>query len=153
MEDDHAGDVVNLVGYDDERRDFYIPVFTLLKFIFYFGWLHVATILIDPFGNDDEDFDLNMMINRNMETGFMIVKEPQEEEVKEDTPDLQAKLKVALEKYRNEDHESDEPKWKVAIKKLLDVKKESVEPDRSSRLESVAVENNEGNNDDKEESD
>ena len=83
----------------------------------------------------------------------MIVKEPQEEEVKEDSPGLQAKLKVALEKYRNEDHESDEPKWKVAIKKLLDVKKESVEPDRSSRLESVAVENNEGNNDDKEESD
>ena len=146
MEDDHAGDVVNLVGYDDERRDFYIPVFTLLKFIFYFGWLHVATILIDPFGNDDEDFDLNMMINRNLETGFMIVKEPVEEEVMEDTPDEQAKLKEAIENYCNENQESDAPKWTEAIKKLLHVKQDNVEPDQSSLLESVAVENNDGNN-------
>ena len=146
MEDDHAGDVVNLVGYDGERVDFYVPVFTLLKFVFYFGWLHVATVLIDPFGNDDEDFDLNMMINRNLETGFMIVKEPLEEELKEDTPDVQAKLKEALEKYCNENQESDETQWKVGIKKLLNVKQENIKPDQSSRLESVAVENNDGNN-------
>ena len=32
---------VNLVGWDDEVIDFYVPVFTLLQFIFYFGWLQV----------------------------------------------------------------------------------------------------------------
>ena len=33
---------VNLVGYDNENGDFYVPIFTILQFIFYMGWLHVA---------------------------------------------------------------------------------------------------------------
>ena len=48
---------VNLVGYNDDYVDAPLPVFTLLKFMFYFGWLHVAEVLINPFGEDDEDFE------------------------------------------------------------------------------------------------
>ena len=33
---------VNLVGYNNEIGDFYVPIFTILQFIFYMGWLHVA---------------------------------------------------------------------------------------------------------------
>ena len=42
----------------------FIPLFAILKFIFYFGWLNVAETLINPFGEDDEDFDVNYLINR-----------------------------------------------------------------------------------------
>ena len=53
----------NLVGYDDHIIDFYVPVFSILKFIFYCGWLHVAQTLINPLGDDDDDFDINYIIN------------------------------------------------------------------------------------------
>ena len=58
---------VNRVGYDDATPDLYVPVrmtkkrfkepfsdyfidkvFTILQFIFYFGWLHVAEVIIRP---------------------------------------------------------------------------------------------------------
>ena len=41
-------------------------MFGILKFVFYFGWLNVAETLINPFGEDDEDFDVNYLINRNL---------------------------------------------------------------------------------------
>ena len=30
---------VNLVGYDDSIVDLFIPIFTILEFLFYMGWL------------------------------------------------------------------------------------------------------------------
>ena len=44
----------------------FIPLFGILKFVFYFGWLNVAETLINPFGEDDEDFDVNYLINREL---------------------------------------------------------------------------------------
>ena len=52
--------------YDETTHDMFIPLFGILKFIFYFGWLNVAETLINPFGEDDEDFDVNYLINRNL---------------------------------------------------------------------------------------
>ena len=51
--------------YTEPTHDMFIPVFAILKFIFYFGWLNVAETLINPFGEDDEDFDVNYLINRS----------------------------------------------------------------------------------------
>ena len=47
--------------------DYYFPLFTSLEFLFYVGWLKVAEALLNPFGEDDEDFDTNFMIDRNLQ--------------------------------------------------------------------------------------
>ena len=70
----------NLAGYDEGIEDFYVPVFTIIQFMFYFGWLKVAEILINPFGDDDDDFDLNYIVDRNHQVSHIMVddKDPEE---------------------------------------------------------------------------
>ena len=46
--------------------DLYIPIFTVLQFFFFMGLLKVAEQLINPFGDDDEDFELNWLIDRHV---------------------------------------------------------------------------------------
>ncbi|PSN36817.1 hypothetical protein C0J52_18103 [Blattella germanica] len=41
--------------------DLYFPIFTTLQFFFYMGWLKVAESLINPFGEDDDDFEVNWL--------------------------------------------------------------------------------------------
>ncbi|XP_072925042.1 bestrophin-2-like [Hemitrygon akajei] len=60
-------------GYAGHDIDLYIPVFTLLQFFFYAGWLKVAEQLINPFGEDDDDFETNHLIDRNFQVSMMAV--------------------------------------------------------------------------------
>ena len=39
------------------------------------GWFHVAEEIIDPFGNDDNDFNVNLFIDRNIKAAEYIVKD------------------------------------------------------------------------------
>ncbi|XP_013146486.1 PREDICTED: bestrophin-4 isoform X2 [Papilio polytes] len=59
--------------------DVYFPVFTALQFCFYVGWLKVAEVLINPFGEDDDDIELNWLIDRHIKAAYMIVDEMHEE--------------------------------------------------------------------------
>ncbi|XP_078451230.1 bestrophin-2a-like [Lampetra planeri] len=62
-------------GYPGHDLDLYIPVFTLLQFFFYAGWLKVAEQLINPFGEDDDDFEANWCVDRNLQVSLMGVDE------------------------------------------------------------------------------
>ncbi|MCL4121292.1 UNVERIFIED_CONTAM: hypothetical protein GTU68_049805 [Idotea baltica] len=61
--------------YDKHTIDFYVPVFTYLQFFFYMGWLRVAESLVNPFGEDDDDFEVNWLIDRNVQIAYLIVDE------------------------------------------------------------------------------
>ncbi len=43
-----------------------LPIWTALEFFFYMGLLKAAEQMVCPFGDDDEDFDLNFLIDRHV---------------------------------------------------------------------------------------
>merc|ERR1712018_22246 len=44
----------------------FIPIFLILRFIFYVGWLEVAEAIENPFGNDEDDFHICQLVSRHL---------------------------------------------------------------------------------------
>jgi len=44
----------------------FVPIFLILKFIFFFGWLEVAEALENPFGDDEDDFQTCELLSRHV---------------------------------------------------------------------------------------
>lgn len=47
-----------------------IPIMTMLQYLFYVGWMKVAEGLLNPFGEDDDDFECNFLIDKNFSVSF-----------------------------------------------------------------------------------
>lgn len=63
----------------NEEPNIYIPVVCYLQFLFYLGWLRVAETLLNPFGDDDQDFEIIQMITRNIQVSRQIVSDMSEQ--------------------------------------------------------------------------
>uniref|UniRef100_A0A1B6LHQ2 Bestrophin homolog n=1 Tax=Graphocephala atropunctata TaxID=36148 RepID=A0A1B6LHQ2_9HEMI len=53
---------------------------SLSNFIIYVGLMKVATVMLNPFGEDDDDFELNATVDRHITAAYMIVDEMHEDE-------------------------------------------------------------------------
>eukprot|EP00081_Caenorhabditis_elegans_P017141 NP_497218.2 Bestrophin homolog 17 [Caenorhabditis elegans] len=55
------------------QMDWPVPIMTVLEFIFVIGWMKVAEVLLNPLGEDDDDFEVNSIIDNNISRGMAIV--------------------------------------------------------------------------------
>ena len=56
--------------FDTHTPDLIFPIHTLVELLCYMGWIKVAETLLNPFGDDDEDFNVNYLIDRNLQVKF-----------------------------------------------------------------------------------
>lgn len=98
----------------------YFPFFTALQFCFYVGWLKVAEVLINPFGEDDDDIELNWLIDRHIKAAYMIVDEMHDEHPEllrdqywEEVVPKDLPYTVASEHYRREEPKGSAETYKI----------------------------------------
>ncbi|KAJ8933520.1 hypothetical protein NQ314_013960 [Rhamnusium bicolor] len=132
-----------------EEPDMYFPFFTALQFCFYIGWLKVAEVLINPFGEDDDDIELNWLIDRHIKAGYMIVDEMHEEHPEllkdqywDDVVPKELPYTVASEHYRREEPKGSAELYKVKTAdamyaNLVTPKKSMLHDDMYADYESV----------------
>jgi len=53
--------------YYSHTPTIYFPYFTIIELIGYLGWIKVSEALLNPWGDDDEDFQINYLIDRNFQ--------------------------------------------------------------------------------------
>ncbi|VDN54826.1 unnamed protein product [Dracunculus medinensis] len=58
---------------------------TLVQFVFYVGWMKAAEVLLNPLGEDDDDFEGNFLIDKNLATALCVV-----DDCRDDVPDIKA---------------------------------------------------------------
>jgi len=84
---------------EGDEVDLYYPIFLTFKFLFFFGWLNVAQTLYNPYGCDDEDFELIDLINRHIKVAATIVDDGH------DFPEVKCDVFWKSQKCVDEDNE------------------------------------------------
>ncbi|PAV77280.1 hypothetical protein WR25_22901 [Diploscapter pachys] len=67
--------------------DIYFPIFATVQFLFFVGWFKVGQDLMRPWGQDEDDYEVNYLIDRNMAVSFAIINRLQTEEIDESEED------------------------------------------------------------------
>lgn len=67
---------------NNENIDLYFPFFLVIEFFFYMGWLKVAEVLINPYGDDDDDFEVVWMVDRHLQVCYLLVDKIHQEHPK-----------------------------------------------------------------------
>ena len=85
--------------FNEHTPDLIFPFFTIVEFLCYMGWIKVAEGLLNPYGDDDEDFELDYIINRNLQTCYLIVEEAEMQDELEmvNDPFLEAGMSMPAE--------------------------------------------------------
>uniref|UniRef100_A0A914I020 Bestrophin homolog n=1 Tax=Globodera rostochiensis TaxID=31243 RepID=A0A914I020_GLORO len=50
----------------------YLPLMTIVQFVFYMGWVKVAEELLNPLGEDDDDFETLFVLERNLHVSIAL---------------------------------------------------------------------------------
>ncbi|VDD95783.1 unnamed protein product [Enterobius vermicularis] len=51
----------------------YVPFMTIVQFIFLTGWCKVAESLLNPWGEDDDNFEINFIVDRNLRACLLLI--------------------------------------------------------------------------------
>jgi len=120
---------------DPEELDLYFPIFLTFEFLFYVGWLKVASALYNPFGDDDDDFAVMDLMNRHIKVCMKIVDDDNDDipEVMDDDfwkpppgapldwqPSIRKRLEVHIVKPEYEREENGARKWSEISKAAVD---------------------------------
>jgi len=66
--------VLGLVGYQPSPSSGFSPLVSLLiQFVLLVGLLRAAEVIINPFGEDEDDFELNTIIDRHIQASYLMI--------------------------------------------------------------------------------
>ncbi|CAH8607809.1 unnamed protein product [Schistosoma rodhaini] len=80
--------------------DLYVPIFSIFSFLFLMGWLKVALCVMNPFGDDDEDFQTSKILDYNLDVSYRSVFM--------DPDAFPENLSSPMGKKKSDDNESDD---------------------------------------------
>ncbi|TKR70787.1 hypothetical protein L596_022764 [Steinernema carpocapsae] len=102
------------------------PIFTTFQMLFYIGWLKVGQFLMNPFGEDDDDFELNYILDRNTYIANMMATELSDQLPPMSTKDLSVVLPHTRASFKIQDVI---PKSHLAAFKLTDQEMQLIKPE------------------------
>merc|ERR1711953_533361 len=137
---------------DPEELDLYFPIFLTFEFLFYMGWLKVASALYNPFGDDDDDFAVMDLMNRHIKVCMQIVDDDHDDipEVMDDdfwkpppgaSPDWQPSMEQRLEEQSSLQIDFEKPEFErsVSVRKWSELSKAAVDQQHQQAVNQHAV--------------